>query len=186
MNADSIKKLKWEVWQLKGTTGVFCPRKIINTLKERGFTIGELEEVFDKEIIQKSLRPDFWIDCECVIHDEGTKKRLHKALQDDFDRMAKHFQTTIGMVGFDDTEEKAIVGQRNGRQFLQEVRVIIEECSKLKTPERAARVTAFAICVMLDGSGESLPGGVYALSVLKDDGLEPVEFKHDELGGDDE
>jgi len=37
---------------------------------------------------------------------------------------------------------------------LEEIRAIYKDCAKLDSPERAARVTAFAICVMLDGSGE--------------------------------
>lgn len=43
-----------------------------------------------------------------------------------------------------------------GDRFLARVREIIEEAGKCDSPERAARVAAFAICVMLDGSGEEI------------------------------
>lgn len=69
----------------------------------------------------------------------------------------------------------------NGEIFLRRVREIIEDCSKLPTPERAARVTAFAICVMLDGSGEDI-GPEYILYVRNEkDGIDPVNFFHHDL-----
>ena len=71
---------------------------------------------------------------------------------------------------------------RSGEIFLQHVRDIIDDCSKLESPERAARVTAFAICVMLDGSGEHC-GPEYVLSVKNEnDGIDdPVKFFHHDL-----
>ena len=61
-----------------------------------------------------------------------------------------------------------------GKLFLDEVRAIYKECSKLETPERAAKVTAFSILVMLDGSGEHI--GVDYRVLTKD--FELVDFFH--------
>ncbi len=46
---------------------------------------------------------------------------------------------------------------QNGQLFLSECRAIIAEASRLESPERAARVAVFALCVLLDGSGEYDP-----------------------------
>ncbi len=64
-----------------------------------------------------------------------------------------------------------------GKEFLDEVREIYRECSKQETPERAARITAFSILVMLDGSGEHC-GTKYR--VLTEE-FELVEFFHHDL-----
>jgi len=64
-----------------------------------------------------------------------------------------------------------------GRELLKEVRDIIDDCSNLPTPERAARVVAFAILVVLDGSGEHV-GRQY--KIFTEDG-EPVQFNHGDL-----
>ncbi len=64
-----------------------------------------------------------------------------------------------------------------GKEFLKKVRGIYQECARIETPERAARVTAFSILVMLDGSGE-FPGTSYR--VLTED-FELVEFFHHDL-----
>lgn len=64
-----------------------------------------------------------------------------------------------------------------GREFLARVRAIIDECSRLGSPARAARVAAFSICVMLDGSGEAC-GTQYRM--LTEDG-DPVKFFHHDL-----
>jgi hypothetical protein len=64
-----------------------------------------------------------------------------------------------------------------GEAFLREVRSIIEGCSDLATPARAARVTAFAILVMLDGSGEHIGP---EFRVVDEDG-KLVEFWHHDL-----
>ena len=66
-----------------------------------------------------------------------------------------------------------------GKQFLQEARGIIEECARLKTPERAARVAVFSMLVMLDGSGEHCD--FPTCHVITEDG-EQVEFFHHDLG----
>jgi len=69
----------------------------------------------------------------------------------------------------------------HGLKFLEEVRTIYGDTGRLFTPGRAARVTAFAICVMLDGSGEHI-GPDYELYVCTESGdLEPVIFFHHEL-----
>jgi len=69
----------------------------------------------------------------------------------------------------------------HGLRFLEEVRAIYSDCSKLLTPNSAARLTAFAICVMLDGSGEHV-GPNYELYVRTENSdLEPVTFFHHEL-----
>ena len=59
-----------------------------------------------------------------------------------------------------------------GKNFLQASRDIIAECSKLETPERAARVAVFSMLVMLDGSGEHI-GEQYRLFTEKG---KPVVF----------
>jgi len=65
----------------------------------------------------------------------------------------------------------------SGHEFLDEVRAIIEACSRYKPPAVAARLTAFALLVMLDGSGEHV-GSEYR--VVDSDG-ELVEFFHHDL-----
>jgi hypothetical protein len=65
---------------------------------------------------------------------------------------------------------------KHGERFLSEVRKIIDYCSGLESPERAARVTAFSIMVLLDGSGE---GDLNNKVVTIDN--EDVEFFHHEL-----
>lgn len=74
------------------------------------------------------------------------------------------------------------VTNKHGLKFLEEVREIYCDCARrLGTHGHAARVTAFAICVMLDGSGEHV-GPDYELYVRTEDGkLEPVKFFHHEL-----
>lgn len=68
----------------------------------------------------------------------------------------------------------------HGKIFLDECRSIIQECQRLPS-DRIARVAIFALCVMLDGSGEH-SGPEYVLSVRNSDGeLEPVEFFHHDL-----
>ena len=68
-----------------------------------------------------------------------------------------------------------------GLKFLEEIRTVYSETSRLPTPGRAARITAFAICVMLDRSGEHI-GPKYELYVRTKNGdLEPVMFYHHEL-----
>ena len=70
---------------------------------------------------------------------------------------------------------------KHGLKFLEEIRILYSETSRLPTPGRAARVTAFAICVMLDRSGEHI-GPKYELYVRTESGdLEPVFFFHREL-----
>jgi len=70
---------------------------------------------------------------------------------------------------------------KHGLKFLEEIRAIYGDCGRLLTPGRAARVTAFAICVMLDRSGEHV-GPDYELYVRAESGdLEPVAFFHHEL-----
>ena len=64
-----------------------------------------------------------------------------------------------------------------GNRFLDQVRGIIEEAAKCKTIERAARISAFAIIIMLDGSGEH-NGETY--KVVTENG-EDVEFDHSDL-----
>ncbi len=72
---------------------------------------------------------------------------------------------------------KGGVMNKEGSIFLKQIRSIIEVCSKLESPERAARVTAFAICVMLDGSGEH-PGQEYR---VVGENNNDVEFFHHDL-----
>jgi len=64
-----------------------------------------------------------------------------------------------------------------GKVFLESIREIYKDTSDLKSPARAARVTAFAICCMLDGSGEH-DGQQY--QVLTAEG-KPVKFFHHDL-----
>ena len=70
------------------------------------------------------------------------------------------------------------VAASDGEAFLAAVREIAEGCSKLETPERAARVTAFSVCVLLDGSGEAYPDRGWR--VVDRDG-KPVDFFHHDL-----
>lgn len=70
---------------------------------------------------------------------------------------------------------------KHGLRFLKEVRAIYSACNEPLTPGHAARVTAFAICAMLDGTGEHC-GPDYELYVRTQSGkLEPVKFFHSEL-----
>ncbi len=64
-----------------------------------------------------------------------------------------------------------------GKEFLDKVRGIYKECSRIESSEQAARTTAFSIMVMLDGSGEHC-GKNYR--VLTED-FELVEFFHHDL-----
>lgn len=74
-----------------------------------------------------------------------------------------------------------MIANKHGLKFLKEVREVYGDCGKLPYSGHAARVTAFAICVMLDGSGEHV-GPDYELYVRTESGkLEPVEFFHHEL-----
>ncbi len=66
---------------------------------------------------------------------------------------------------------------KQGKEFLDKVREIYTECSRIESPEQAARITAFSIMVMLDGSGEHC-GTQYR--VLTED-FELVDFFHHDL-----
>lgn len=44
---------------------------------------------------------------------------------------------------------------KNRELFLDAVRLVIQEASKQSSPARAARLTAFGILTIIDGSGES-------------------------------
>lgn len=67
-----------------------------------------------------------------------------------------------------------------GAQFLSEIRSIISECEKLQ-PERRARVVAFSIMVLIDGSGEHVGKQYKLFEVNENDDLLSVDFLHHEL-----
>jgi len=73
--------------------------------------------------------------------------------------------------------EESKTSNVKGREFMASVRAIIDECSRLESPARAARVVAHSMLVMLDGSGEAC-GTQY--QVFTEDG-EPVKFFHHDL-----
>jgi hypothetical protein len=69
------------------------------------------------------------------------------------------------------------MANKDGEQFLRQVRGIIADCNELPK-EKIAHVVAFQILVMLDGSGEH-DGESYR--IVTENG-NPVEFFHHELG----
>ncbi|GAH37493.1 unnamed protein product [marine sediment metagenome] len=70
----------------------------------------------------------------------------------------------------------------NGNEFLKAIRNIINDVVLTSYhPLKSARLTAFVILTMLDGSGE-FDGPEYKLYVRKEDGaLESVNFFHHDL-----
>lgn len=77
------------------------------------------------------------------------------------------------------SEKEKVEAEQRGSTFLYACRAIIAECSQLR--ERAARVSIFCLCILLDGSGE-ISGPEYVLSVRNEQGeLEPVIFDHHDL-----
>jgi hypothetical protein len=68
-----------------------------------------------------------------------------------------------------------------GNRFLECVREIHKETSKWESPEKAARATAFAMCLLLDGSGEWYPPSLYRVCIETSKGWQPVEFFHHDL-----
>lgn len=69
----------------------------------------------------------------------------------------------------------------HGIEFLEEIRKIYSSTSRLSTPGRAARATAFSICYKINKDND-LDDPKYELYVRTENGdLEPVVFSHHEL-----
>ncbi len=71
------------------------------------------------------------------------------------------------------------MANKQGKDFLNAVRSIVQESSRQESSARAAHITAFSILVLIDGSGESFSDVMYE---LKTKAGQDVKFLHHELG----